>query len=393
MSFITAAIIGAVATAGATAYSSKQARKAQKKAREDQQLRDLIEGAAPNISAVEEIIAEEIGQQDAALLDDALKQMDYQTQQAQEGADFAAQAQADQALQQALTEEEALQLLQQQGGIAGMARGGPIGTPNDTYYFSVPQVMQMMKDPNPQIQGVGIQLADQMTSTPGMSMVPATPDQIRSMAYGGQVEPKKLADGDVVDEFSVADLGDGLYDMRRLGSDGRHSQYREITYERPLTEDEGGWPAERVREFKERRELFGKLATPYVLAGEEIPDDIKRLNPELPVEYPPVRIESEQASRQSSKPYYDDGGVVTDPDPMNQVIKDLLVSQIPGVSQARALKDVKEAEGLEKLVEALDLAPINPVKLGRGMKERIAARRAARRAAEEEAESRVFGPR
>ncbi len=393
MSFITAAIIGAVATAGATAYSSKQARKAQKRAREDQQLRDLIEGAAPNISAVEEIMAEEIGQQDAALLDDALKQMDYQTQQAQEGADFAAQAQADQMLQQALTEEEALQLLQQQGGIAGMARGGPIGTPNDTYYFSVPQVMQMMKDPNPQIQGVGIQLADQMTSTPGMSMVPATPDQIRGMAYGGQVEPKKLADGDVVDEFSVADLGDGLYDMRRLGSDGRHSQYREITYERPLREDEGGWPAERVREFEERQELFGKLATPYVLAGEEIPDEIKRLNPELPVEYPPVRIVGEQASRQSSKPYYDEGGVITDPDPMNQVIRDLLANQIPGVSQVRALKDVKEAEGLEKLVEALDLAPINPVKLGRGMKERIEARRAARRAAEEEAESRVFGPR
>ena len=393
MTFITAAIIGAVATAGATAYSSKQARKAQKRAREDQQLRDLIEGAAPNISAVEEIMAEEIGQQDAALLDDALKQMDYQTQQAQEGADFAAQAQADQALQQTLTEEEALQLLQQQGGIAGMARGGPIGTPNDTYYFSGPQVMQMMQDPNPQIQGVGMQLADQMTSTPGMSMVPATPDQIRGMAYGGQVEPKKLADGDVVDEFSVADLGDGLYDMRRLGSDGRHSQYREITYERPLREDEGGWPAERVREFEERQELFGKLATPYVLAGEEIPDEIKRLDPELPVEYPPVRIVGEQASRQSSKPYYDDGGVVTDPDPMNQVIKDLLVNQIPGVSQARALKDVKEAEGLEKLVEALDLAPINPVKLGRGMKERISARRSERKAAEEEAESRVFGPR
>ena len=136
-----------------------------------------------------------------------------------------------------------------------------------------------MQDPKPQIQGVGVQLADQMTATPGMSMVPATPEQIRGMAYGGSVAPKKLADGDVVE------------------------------------------------------------------------------------------------------------------DPMNQVIWDLLANQIPGVSQVRALKDVKEAEGLEKLVEALDLAPINPVKLGRGMKERIAARRAARRAAEEEAESRVFGPR
>jgi len=404
MAFITAAIIGAVATAGATAYSSKQARKAQRKAREDQQLRDLIEGAAPNISAVEEIMAEEIGQQDAALLDDALKQMDYQTQQAQEGADFAAQAQADQALQQTLTEEEALQLLQQQGGIASMARGGPIGTPNDTYYFSVPQVMQMMQDPNPQIQGVGMQLADQMTSTPGMSMVPATPDQIRGMAYGGQVEPKKYADGDVVEELSVVDLGDGLYDQLRVGSDN----LRELTYSRPLTEAEGGWSREAITELEEEQDRIGELYMAYVNAGKEVPKEIQDLY-DGGRELPPVKIETRSSYIDSSVPMSDaekaeyfkklqpqklaDGDVVVDPDPMNQVIKDLLVNQIPGVSQARALKDVKEAEGLEKLVEALDLAPINPVKLGRGIKERIAARRAARRAAEEESESRVFGPR
>jgi hypothetical protein len=268
-----------VATSVVTsAYGAKQAKKRQKKATEQQNIRDLIEGSAPNISNVQEVIVDELQGSDPGALEDALAAMDYQAQgevpiPGEAGVPSAAGDMSQ------MTEEEALQLLQEQGGIMGMSRGGPVGTPNDTYYFGVPQIMRMMKDPNPQIQGVGMQLADQMTSTPGMSMVPATRDQIQGMAYGGQVEPKKLADGDVVE------------------------------------------------------------------------------------------------------------------DPMNQVIKDLLVSQIPGVSQARALKDVKEAEGLEKLVEALDLAPINPVKLGRGMKERIAARRAARRAAEEEAESRVFGPR
>ena len=389
---VTAIVASSVVT---SAYGAQQAKKRQKKATEQQNVRDLIEGSAPNISNVQEVIVDELQGSDPGALEDALAAMDYQAQgevpiPGEAGVPSAAGDMSQ------MTEEEALQLLQEQSGIM-MARGGPIGTPNDTYYFDVGNIMNMMTDANPQIQSVGMQLADQMTSNPGMSMVPATRDQIRGMAYGGQVEPKKLADGDVVDEFSVADLGDGLYDMRRLGSDGRHSQYREITYERPLREDEGGWPAERVREFEERQELFGKLATPYILAGEEIPDEIKRLDPELPVEYPPVRIVGEQASRQSSKPYYDDGGVVTDPDPMKEVLKELAIGQVPIVSQIRlgkeTYKDVKEAEGLEKLAEVLDVLPVNPWKLGRRIRQNNKLRRAEKRAAEEEAKSRVFGPR
>ena len=90
----------------------------------------------------------------------------------------------------------------------GMSRGGPIGTPNDTYYFDVGNIMNMMTDANPQIQGVGMQLADQMTANPGMSMVPATRDQIRGMAYGGQVEPKKYDDGGVIDASDIFALLD-----------------------------------------------------------------------------------------------------------------------------------------------------------------------------------------
>ena len=183
-----------------------------------------------------------------------------------------------------MTQEEAMQLLQQQEGLM-MAHGGPVGTPDDVYYFGVPQIMKMMQDPNPQIQGVGMQLADQMTSTPGMSMVPATRDQIQGMAYGGQVAPKKLADGDVV----------------------------------------------------------------------------------------------------------------TDPDPMKEVLKELALGQVPIVSQFRlgkeTYKDVKDAEGLEKLAEVLDVLPVNPWKLGRRIRQNNKLKRAEKRAAEEEAESRVFGPR
>jgi hypothetical protein len=92
-----------------------------------------------------------------------------------------------------LSEEELAQLLEE-SGIAGqlMASGGPVGTPEDVYYFSVPQVMGMMQDPNPQIQGVGMQLADMMASTPGMDMVPATRDQITMMAEGGPISEERL---------------------------------------------------------------------------------------------------------------------------------------------------------------------------------------------------------
>jgi hypothetical protein len=97
-----------------------------------------------------------------------------------------------------LSEEELIEIIES-GGLEGllpqMADGGPVGTPNDVYYFGVPQIMGMMQDPDPQIQQVGMQLAGQMEAMPDAGMVPATQDQIRTMAYGGAVEPKKLEMG------------------------------------------------------------------------------------------------------------------------------------------------------------------------------------------------------
>tara|TARA_R100000995_G_scaffold38660_2_gene17881 strand:- start:4375 stop:4947 length:573 start_codon:yes stop_codon:yes gene_type:complete len=184
MSFaVIATVIGT--TAATTAYGASRSRKAQKRAREEANLRELIEGAAPNISNVSDVIPEEVQGTDVAGLERALAAMEYGEEVPLPAAQPDPMAN--------LSEEELAELLEQ-SGLAGqlMASGGPVGTPEDVYYFSVPQVMEMMQDPNPQVQGVGMQLADIMSSTPGMDMVPATRDQITRMAEGGQISEERL---------------------------------------------------------------------------------------------------------------------------------------------------------------------------------------------------------
>ena len=181
---ITAAVIGG-------AIGGRNQRKAQKRAEENQRFRDLIEGSAPNIAGVKEVVPEEVVGSEVTGLEAALKAMDY--------GGGAPPMPMPEMQQGELTEEELAALIES-GGLEGLlpqmaAEGGPVGTPNDVYYFGVPQIMGMMQDPDPQIQQVGMQLAGQMEAMPEAGMVPATQDQIRSMAYGGAVEPKKLEMG------------------------------------------------------------------------------------------------------------------------------------------------------------------------------------------------------
>ena len=182
-------ILALIATVASTAYGANRQRKAQKKAREEQQIRDLITGSAPNIAEASEIIPEEIMGTDVSGLAEALKAMEYGGGEVPlpEGDPTTAPPPID--------EEELIQLLMEQvpmeqGIMAAM--GGPVGTPEDVYYFGVPQIMDMMQDPNPQIQGVGIQLANQMQANPAMGMIPATRDQIQSMAEGGPISEERL---------------------------------------------------------------------------------------------------------------------------------------------------------------------------------------------------------
>ena len=185
MSFAAIAIITSVA---GTAYGASRSRKAQKRAREEQQLRDLITGSAPNISEASEIIPEEIMGTSVAGLEKALEAMEY-------GGGDVPLPEGDPTTAPQIDEEELLQMLMEQApmeqGIMA-AMGGPVGTPNDVYYFSVPQITNMMQDPNPQIQGVGMQLADQMQANPAMGMIPATRDQIQGMAEGGPISEERL---------------------------------------------------------------------------------------------------------------------------------------------------------------------------------------------------------
>jgi len=182
-------LIPALLTVAGTAYGANRQRKAQKRAREEQQLRDLITGSAPNISEASEIIPEEVMGTSVAGLEKALEAMEYG------GGDVPLPEGDPTTPQQTLDEEELIQLLMEQApmeqGIMA-AMGGPVGTPADVYYFSVPQITNMMQDPNPQIQEVGMQLADQMEANPAMGMVPATRDQIQGMAEGGAISKERL---------------------------------------------------------------------------------------------------------------------------------------------------------------------------------------------------------
>ena len=188
MSFFKLGVAAIAATVGSTAYTSNRARKAAKKAKEEQQIRDLIAGSAPNISEASEIIPEEILGTESAGLAEALKAMEY-------GGGDVPLPEGDPTTAPQMDEEELLQMLMEQApmeqGIMA-AMGGPVGTPNDVYYFGVPQIMDMMQDPNPQIQGVGMQLANQMQANPAMGMIPATRDQVRTMAEGGPISEERL---------------------------------------------------------------------------------------------------------------------------------------------------------------------------------------------------------
>ncbi len=178
---ITAAVVGG-------AIGGRNQRKAQKKAEENQRFRDLIEGSAPNIAGVKEVVPEEVVGSEVTGLEAALKAMDY--------GGGAPPIPMPEMQQGELTEEELAALIES-GGLEGLlpqmaADGGPVGTPNDVYYFGVPQIMGMMQDPDPQIQQVGMQLAGQMEAMPDAGMVPATQDQIRTMAYGGAISEERL---------------------------------------------------------------------------------------------------------------------------------------------------------------------------------------------------------
>ena len=217
MSFVIgAAIIGAATSVATTVYAQKRAGRAQARARDEANLQRRIDGSAPNIANVGEVVAEDVQGSAAADISESLKAMDYLAEEEVPFPETEAMPNIDQ-----LSEEQLAALMQQNPDMASgvgsalFASGGAVGTPEDVYYFGVPQIMGMMQDPNPQIQGVGMQLADQMSAMPDAGMVPATANQIQSMAYGGAVTAKKFEEGGATEPVpELVDFDTEIFEAR-----------------------------------------------------------------------------------------------------------------------------------------------------------------------------------
>ena len=172
---ITASIIMGVGTA---AYSANRQRKAQEQAEQNSLYQRLtIEGQAPQLLDMGQGVADQpvIGSD----ISEALGNLRYDPD-----ASFTQMLQSGEVQQgqQAIPPEVLEQLMMEQQ--TQFASGGPVGRPEDTYYFSVEDIQGMMQEPDPMMQAVGAGLMGQMP--PGGGMVPATPGQIQMMANGGQ---------------------------------------------------------------------------------------------------------------------------------------------------------------------------------------------------------------
>jgi hypothetical protein len=172
---IIASIIMGVGTA---AYSANRQRKAQEQAEQNSLYQRLtIEGQAPQLLDMGQGVADQpiIGSD----ISEALGNLRYDPE-----ASFTQMLQSSEVQQgqQAIPPEFLEQLMMEQQ--AQFASGGPVGRPEDTYYFSVEDIQGMMQEPDPMMQAVGAGLMRQMP--PGGGMVPATPGQIQMMANGGK---------------------------------------------------------------------------------------------------------------------------------------------------------------------------------------------------------------
>lgn len=179
MSFaITASIVMGVGTA---AYSANRQRKAQAQAEQNSLYQRLtIEGQAPQLLDIGQGVADQpvIGSD----ISEALGNLRYNPEASFTQMLQSSDVQQGQQGQQAIPPEVLEQLMMEQQ--AQFASGGPVGRPEDTYYFSVEDIQGMMQEPDPMMQAVGAGLLEQMG--PGMGAVPATPSQIQMMSMGGQ---------------------------------------------------------------------------------------------------------------------------------------------------------------------------------------------------------------
>ena len=218
MSFLVTSI---VTTIGTTPYGSRQAKKRAKKQAKEAQEQRYIEGAAPNLPGVSEIdaVAEAIG---GSELQELVKKMGYGA--GGDTVDFSAILEENPEVMAQL-QEQLPGLVEEEQGLMQMASGGVIGSPKDVYYFSVPNIQQMMGDPNAGIQAVGNEMMGQLQATPGQGMVQATPGKIQQMAGGGRI--RRYNNGGFLGEGDPLQETVDMYKQQRLAVEASLAQARD----------------------------------------------------------------------------------------------------------------------------------------------------------------------
>ena len=173
MSVAWVALATSVVMGAANMAAGKKRAKAQAEA---QQQAAYIEGSAPLIPQANQLEIESIGEEAVAAGADAPDFRDslagtYDSDY-YESQDFNKEG----APQEIPPELEALLMQQQTSGqeptnVQFANSGGPVGLPQDVYYFSMPKINQMTMDQDPGVRNVGNAMMGQMEGNPGMGMV------------------------------------------------------------------------------------------------------------------------------------------------------------------------------------------------------------------------------
>ncbi len=172
-------IANIILTVGQTAYQSRQQRQAQEEAQRANLIGRLtVEGQAPQLVSGAQII------EDQPIMGSDVSQT-LASLQYNPDAGFSQGLRMESEEAPEIPPELLAALMAEQEGPQFAATGGPVGKPDDTYYFTVEDIQGMMQEPDPMMQAVGAGLMGQMP--PGGGMVPATPSQMQMMAEGGLV--------------------------------------------------------------------------------------------------------------------------------------------------------------------------------------------------------------
>ena len=271
-------------------------RKAQEKSEQNALYERLtIEGQAPQLGTGQGFEEQPIM---GSEISDALSNLRYDP-----NASFTQMLQSSDVQQQELPPEVLEQLMMSQQ--AQFASGGPVGRPEDTYYFSVEDIQGMMQEPDPMMQAVGAGLMGQMP--PGGGMVPATPGQIQMMANGGQPLYRDMGGQTNIMTTDPRDVGPDYDEIVMLDSSDSDGDELVEGIDYYMIDGEMLWPWELDARLEEKLDSgeFSSMISGLAMTG-SMPREPKKFrniyNPKT--KQLEIRIGNEVLKRKGSKPVF-----------------------------------------------------------------------------------------